>query len=170
MTPDKLNRLWLLATGVLILIILVGSLVIWLGRDKGQEIILLSPENHTIVSNKVIIEGSVANPGSFPLLADDTLSDLIDSAGGFKQNADSSTIKIIVSPTGDLPISQKIDINRADIWLLKALPGIGDVRAQDIVDFRTQNGPFRNIEEIMNVPGLSQSIFDKIKGFITISE
>lgn len=169
MTSDKLNRLWLLATCTLILIILVGSLVIWLNRDKGQEVILKSPENHTILPEYVIIEGAVANPGSFPLRVDDTLKDLVDAAGGFNNNADATNIKIIVPQTGDSAISQQIDINRADIWLLQALPGIGEVRAQAIIDFRTQNGLFKNIEGIMNVPGLSQSIFDKLKAFITIS-
>jgi competence protein ComEA len=169
MATDKLNRLWLLATGILTLIILVGSLLIWLGRDKGQEVILISPENQTILPGNVIIEGAVANPGSFPLRVNDTLHDLVDAAGGFSQNADSSNIKIIVPQKGDSSIAQQIDINRADIWLLQALPGIGEVRAQAIVDFRTQNGPFKNIEEMMNVPGLSQAIFDKLKAFITIS-
>jgi comEA protein len=66
--------------------------------------------------------------------------------------------------------NQKIDINRADTWLLQALPNIGEVRAQAIVDYRQQNGPFQTIEDLTRVPGISQSTFDKIKPFITINE
>lgn len=170
MTPDKLNRPWLLATGILILIIFVSSLALWLGRDKGQEIILLSPDNDQISPTNVMVDGAVANPGSFPLKADDTLSDLIEVAGGLSQNADSTNLKIVVPQTGDAVASQRVNINRAEVWLLQALPGIGDVRAQSIVYYRSQNGPFKNTEELMKVPGLSESTFNKIKELITISE
>jgi competence protein ComEA len=170
MTPDKLNRLWLLFTGLLILIILVSLLVIWLGRDKGQEIILSPSSNMVNSPFYVSIEGAVANPGSFPLRSEDTLSDLIDAAGGFTQNADYSNITIMVPQTDGGSTYQKVDINRAEVWLLQALPDIGEVRALAIVDYRTLNGPFRNIEEMINVPGLSQSTFNKIKAFITISD
>jgi len=168
MTTDKLNRFWLLSTGLLILIILVSLIMIWLGRDKGQEILILSPADLANRPHYISVEGAVANPGSFPLRTDDTLSDLIDAAGGFSQDADSSNITIIVPQTATAANSQKVDINQAEIWLLQALPDIGEVRAQAIVDFRTQNGPFRNIEELINVPGLNQSTYNKIKAFITV--
>lgn len=168
MTTDKLNRLWLLSTGLLILIILVSLIMIWFGRDKGQEILILSPADLANSPYYVSVEGAVANPGSFPLRSDDTLRDLIDAAGGFNQDADSSNLTIMVPQTSTAANSQKVDINRAEVWLLQALPDIGTVRAQAIVDFRTQNGPFRNIEEMINVPGLTQSTYNKIKAFITI--
>jgi competence protein ComEA len=170
MTPDKQNRLWLLATGILIVIILVGSLVIWLGRDKGQEIIYSSSSQATASPQNILIDGAVANPGSYPLRDDDTLKNVLDAAGGVNQNADLSAIKIIVPQTGEAAVSQKVDINTAEVWLLQALPGIGEVRAQAIVDYRSQNGPFNNIDEILQVPGLNQSTYEKIKDLITIAE
>ncbi len=103
-----------------------------------------------------------------PLRADDTLNNLIDAAGGFNQDADSSNITLMVPQTVTVANAQKVDINRAEVWLLQALPDIGEIRAQAIVDFRTQNGPFRNIEEMINVPGLTQSTYNKIKALITI--
>jgi competence ComEA-like helix-hairpin-helix protein len=66
--------------------------------------------------------------------------------------------------------SQKIDLNRADLWLLESLPDIGEVRAQAIIDYRTQNGPFRNIIDLTKVPSISQSTFNKIKDLVTITE
>jgi competence protein ComEA len=167
---DKLNRLWLLATGILILIILTGSLVIWFGRDRGQQIIFATQNSGFINSEKISVDGAVSNPGNYPLSKDDTINDLITAAGGPNPNADLAGIKISVPQTGVAIAPQKININRAEVWLLQALPGIGEIRAQTIVDYRSQNGPFNNIEEIMRVPGLSQSTFEKIKGFITISE
>jgi len=66
--------------------------------------------------------------------------------------------------------SQKIDINRADLWLLESLPDIGEVRARAIIDYRSQNGPFQNISDLTMVPGISQPTFSKIKDLITIKE
>jgi competence protein ComEA len=170
MTLEKLNRLWLLATGILILIILISSLVIWQRRDKGIEILLSSRNSNQIRPENIIIDGAVINPGSYPLKKGDTIDDLIEAAGGQNNNADLSGLKIIVPQTGNTSSAQKIDINRADIWLLQALPGIGEIRAQAIVDFRKQNSAFKNIEEIMLVPGFNSSSFEKIKGLITVSE
>jgi len=50
------------------------------------------------------------------------------------------------------------------------LPGIGEALAQRIVDYRTKNGPFRNIDELLKVPGIGTSVYDKIKNLITVSE
>ena len=61
-----------------------------------------------------------------------------------------------------------ININTASLEELDALPGIGAVKAQAIIDYRQQHGLFQTIEEIMDVSGIGQSTFDKIKGLITV--
>jgi comEA protein len=65
---------------------------------------------------------------------------------------------------------QKIDINRAEAWLLEALPGIGPSKAQAIIDYRKQNGGFSDISELLNVSGIGQDIYQKIKDLITVGE
>jgi comEA protein len=65
---------------------------------------------------------------------------------------------------------QRIDINRAEAWLLEALPGIGPSKAQAIIDYRQQNGGFGHIAEITEVPGIGQSIYDDIKDKITVGD
>jgi competence ComEA-like helix-hairpin-helix protein len=65
---------------------------------------------------------------------------------------------------------QKIDINRAEAWLLEALPGIGPSKAQAIIDYRQQNGGFGHIAEIIEVPGIGQAIYDDIKDKITVGD
>jgi comEA protein len=67
-------------------------------------------------------------------------------------------------------LPQKIDINRAEAWLLEALPGIGSAKAQAIIDYRQQNGGFGHIAEITEVPGIGQSIYDDIKDKITVGD
>jgi competence ComEA-like helix-hairpin-helix protein len=65
---------------------------------------------------------------------------------------------------------QKIDINRAEAWLLEALPGIGPSKAQAIIDYRQQNGGFSDISELLNISGIGQSIYNDIKDKITVGD
>ncbi len=62
----------------------------------------------------------------------------------------------------------KININTAVIAELICLEQIGETRAQAIIDYRNSNGNFKQIEDIMNVSGISQSIFDKIENDIIV--
>jgi len=63
---------------------------------------------------------------------------------------------------------QFININTADINALMKLHGIGKVKAKAIIDYREQNGPFRSIEEIMNVKGIGEATFSRIKDRIIV--
>lgn len=65
---------------------------------------------------------------------------------------------------------QKIDINRAEAWLLEALPGIGPSKAQAIIAYRQQNGGFSHIAEITEVAGIGKSIYEDIQDFITVGD
>lgn len=60
-----------------------------------------------------------------------------------------------------------LDINRASAQELEALPAIGPVTAQAIVDYRTANGPFRSVEELVQVKGIGAATLEKIKALIT---
>jgi competence protein ComEA len=61
-----------------------------------------------------------------------------------------------------------VDINTATLEQLDILPGIGPKTAQEIIDYRNANGPFARIENIMDVPGIGQATFGKIKDLITV--
>jgi len=63
-----------------------------------------------------------------------------------------------------------ININRASVKELDALPSIGKTTAERIVEYRTEHGDFATIEEIMQVKGIRQGTFDKIKDLITVDE
>ena len=68
------------------------------------------------------------------------------------------------------PPGEKININTATLAELDSLPGIGPSTAQNIIDHRTQNGPFARIEDVMNVPGIGEGKFNDMKGLITVGE
>lgn len=62
----------------------------------------------------------------------------------------------------------KIDLNTASIELLQTLPGIGPRTAERIVEYREQNGPFEKIEELMNVRGVGEKSFLRLRELIVV--
>src|SRR5437868_1206517 len=63
----------------------------------------------------------------------------------------------------------QININNATKEQLEVLNGIGPVKAQAIVDYRTKNGPFKRLEEVKNVDGVGDATFEKIRGDIKLT-
>lgn len=64
--------------------------------------------------------------------------------------------------------SSKININTASADELMTLPGIGPSTAEKIISYREQNGEFKKIEDIMNVSGIGEGKFNKMKDYITV--
>lgn len=62
----------------------------------------------------------------------------------------------------------KIDLNSAGLSQLMTLPGIGETKAQSIIDYRERNGKFKSIEDVMKVDGIKDGLFQKIKDSITV--
>jgi len=72
------------------------------------------------------------------------------------------------TPEGASPGPQRVDINRAEPWLLEVLPGIGPRLAEAIVSYRQEKGPFRSPQEVLQVPGIGVDTYDKIRDLITV--
>ena len=65
---------------------------------------------------------------------------------------------------------QKVDLNTADEELLCTLPGIGESRAKSIIAYRREHGDFQKAEDIMNVSGIKEAAYEKIKDYVTVSQ
>ncbi len=70
--------------------------------------------------------------------------------------------------TSSATLNLKINLNTASKEELTKLSGIGEAKAQDIIDYRNTNGSFKTIEEIKNISGIGDALFAKIKDNITI--
>jgi competence protein ComEA len=174
--------------GILIGILAAGILFLVTTQPQGEAITLLPPPTPAPIA--IHISGGVVSPGVYTLPHGSRVQDAVDAAGGVASNAEASRINLAapledgqqiivptIAPTRDpfliggstpQPIAALININTADLEQLDALPGIGPVTAQNIIDYRNTNGPFLAIEDIMQVPRIGQSLFDKIKDLITV--
>ena len=70
-------------------------------------------------------------------------------------------------PDSLLP-GEKINLNTADQYDLRRLPGIGEKRAQDIVDYREAHGPFQSVDELDNVSGIGPGILDGLREYACV--
>ncbi|MCK9268548.1 MAG: helix-hairpin-helix domain-containing protein [Alkaliphilus sp.] len=144
----------------------------------------------------VHIEGGVEKPGVYELKKDSRVYDAINAAGGLLKDADRKRINLakkitdeeyiyiankdeedieiryrdnLLIPTGTIENTNLININRANIIELKELPGIGDVLAGRIIEYRNEKGGFKSIEEIKNVSGIGDKRFSDIKDKVTVN-
>ena len=68
------------------------------------------------------------------------------------------------------PSVGKVDLNNATIDELCLLPGVSEITAQKIIDYREKEGPFRKVEDLCNISGISQGKLEQIQDFITIND
>ena len=164
------NKYWLLIIALLLLGLIAGGITLAVKQSSHKPVeISLSQTAPIQYKGEVYIGGAVANPGFYPLKGGDTIEALIQSAG-LTPDADTGKIKLYVSNTNETSQPQRVNINRAEAWLLDALPGIGPDKAQAIIDYRNQNGPFHRIEGLLNVGGIGNTTLDTIRNLITLED
>ena len=137
----------------------------------------------------VHICGAVINPGVYQVPAGTRVYQALELAGGSSDDAYLSGInladkladgqKVYIPAEGEnaegiLSIdsggvqSVMININTASEAELMTLPGIGQSRAKDIINYRVKNGFFESIDDIMKVSGIKEAAFEKIKDLIKV--
>jgi competence protein ComEA len=165
---SRADRFYLSITVLLLIAAIAGGVMLAVQHSRNQPVeIVLSQTEPPEQSGELYIGGAVANPGIYPWQEGDTIQALLLDTG-VEPDADLSHIEIYIPREGEEQPPQKIDINRAESWLLDALPGIGEVTAQAIVDYRNANGLFHRIEDLLNVKGIGQGTLEKIKDYITV--
>lgn len=142
----------------------------------------------------VHITGAVKKPGVYIFEKKPRVIEVVEKAGGFKKNAATSGInqaelvedgtQIVIKNGGGTKAvdrdllgqeqpeqenSDLIDINTAAKEQLMTLTGIGESKAMAIIAYREEHGKFKKIEDIMNITGIKNGVFDKIKSQIRVS-
>ncbi len=170
MAAVRLNRYWAIVIIFLIAVIIVTVFVAWSRYRPSLPVeILLPPEQE--ISGNINISGAVANPGIYQFSGGDTIGSLIQAAGGVTVDGKSDNLVLnIPQAAGAMRTPQKININRAEAWLLEVLPGIGPTKSKAIIDYREKNGFFRSVDELIKVEGISAKLLEQIKPFITVAD
>ncbi|MDM7996974.1 MAG: helix-hairpin-helix domain-containing protein [Acidobacteriota bacterium] len=78
-----------------------------------------------------------------------------------------SSVSVLAQKSAAVP-SEKINLNTATAEQLQSVPGIGPSTAKSILDYRAKVGKFNKIEEIINVKGIGEKKFQKIKDRLTV--
>ena len=147
------------------------------------------PESSDGAVVMVHICGWVAAPGVYGVPEGSRVYEVIELAGGFLPEAAESYLNLaqivsdgqkLVVPSVDEVESDRygqiaddaenglVNINTADKERLMTLPGIGQSRAEAIIAWREQNGSFQTPEDIMQVSGIKEAAYEKIKRLITV--
>lgn len=146
----------------------------------------------------IYVCGAVELPGVYQLKKGSRLYEAVEMAGGMAADADDVSLNMareiidgeqiviltqsetaMLKETGAYPFgglpqgmaaekSGLVNINTADKSELTTVSGIGESRAQAIIDYRESNGSFKSIEDIKNVEGIKDGLFAKIKDKITV--
>jgi competence protein ComEA len=157
-----------LAFTILLLIIIAGLAVAVTGGPRQREPLEINLDAADTFDRQVYASGAVSNPGYYPAAEDTTLNEIIEAAGGL--TGDAAITDVTVSVTAGISQSQRVDLNRAESWLLEALPGIGEVRAKAIINYRTTHGPFANPRQLLEVPGISLGIYDGLREYVSVKD
>lgn len=162
---------------------IIFSIVYLVGMElinKKLETVNFESETIAIESDSsvysVTITGAVNNPGTYTVSKGDKLSYLISLAGGLQEEADSSAYNLNVFLENGVTYyisyksntEEKVSINTATIASLDTLPGIGTVIARRIVSYRNSNGGFKTIEELKEVNGIGDALFEQVKDLIRL--
>ena len=171
-----------------------GGVVLFLrDGDSGEPVRIIPPpavssETGRVESEwKAYVTGAVRQPGLYAIKDGDRLADLIDLAGGITDDADMQAVNLAVrvkdqdhwsipkigespavpSSVGrvDLP-SGKVNINTADAELLETLPGIGETRAEAVIRYREEHGPFKKVDDIIAVPGIGAATLEGLRDLV----
>ena len=134
----------------------------------------------------VDIKGAVKNPGVYQMKVGDRVKDALDAAGGLTAEADSQKVNlakrledqmvIVVPKVGEeaeeIPAGEtskeatkegKVNINTATVEELKTLKGVGEKKAEAIIEYRKKNGSFQTKEDLMKVRGIGKKLFESFQ-------
>lgn len=131
------------------------------------------------------VEGKVHRPGIVTLPKGSRVIDAIRAAGGVKGKADTASLNMarkvddgeqilvgLAPVPGADPVpgtpAAKVNLNSATVDQLDELPGVGPVTAKSILDWRTKNGHFGKVEDLLDVKGIGQATLDDLRDLVTV--
>ena len=179
----------LVAAGVLLAVLaLAGRMLASAGAPSAQPVAPLVPEAAAATETLVVhVAGAVHRPGLYELKEGSRVSDAVARAGGATAKADTAAVNL-AAPLADgiqvlIPsrvagaaraggggaggVAPRVSLSSATIADLDALPGIGPVTAQKILDYRGQHGGFGSVDDLDAIPGIGPARIEQLRDLVT---
>ena len=143
----------------------------------------------------VDVKGAIKSPGVYEAYEGERVLDLVERAGGLLDSADKNNINLAMKVADEMVLyipvvgeqtpslteqgargslqvgttkDGKVNLNSATESELETLPGIGPSKAMAILEYRETNGSFKTIEDLMEISGIGEKTFEKLKEHITV--
>lgn len=179
-----------------VLLALVGQRLAQAGANRAPEPVLapLEPVAARPARAELVVHvvGAVRRPGLYRLRDGARIADAVRRAGGARRGADLAAVNLaaplvdgvqILVPervrsggppgaaggtgSGMESVSGPVSLSSATIEELDALPGIGPITAEKIVDYRTEHGPFSSVDDLDAVPGIGPTRVEQLRELVT---
>jgi len=160
-------------------------------QDSAQELPVTEQQEELVQADTIYVYvcGAVCNPGVYELPVDSRAYEAVTQAGGMAEDAAGTAVNLAevltdgqklqipfqgeisetqLSDSGVETTDTHVNINTASLEELMTLKGIGQTRAEQILEYREKHGSFASPEAIMNVDGIKQGTYDKIKDNIRV--
>ncbi|WP_194841993.1 helix-hairpin-helix domain-containing protein [Gracilibacillus salitolerans] len=150
---------------------------------------MLEEEELVPTEYKIDIKGEIKNPGVYQVTENDRVEDVIHLAGGFSSNADNQMINLAERVYDEMVIyvpakgenaeekqqvidtgndDQQVKVNIASIEEMQTIPGIGEVKANAIIEYRETYGRFEKLEDLTKVSGIGDKTVEKLEEYVRI--
>jgi len=180
----------LVAAGVALAVLaLAGRMLANAGAPAVQPVAPLVPEAPAAEARLLVVHvaGAVRQPGLFELEEGSRVSDAVARAGGATAKADTAAVNLaapladgiqVLIPsrvagaagagaTGVGGVAPRVSLSSATVADLDALPGIGPVTAQKIVDYRTRHGGFGSVDDLDAIPGIGPTRIEQLRDLVS---
>ena len=157
--------------------------------EKEESNLELTSENIEEETTYIVdIKGEVNRPGVYEVNTTSRVNDVIQLAGGFTDEADQNFVNLAQKVQDEMVIiipkigeehyitsrsnmtidDSRVNINQASKDELETLPGIGPAKAQAILDFREENGSFKEVEDLLQVNGIGEKTLENLIEYIDV--